>query len=232
METITSDTLIDRLFTLLDDWRNLPAYQLERRADIFFAIYLDKIISKRFNDTIDLIIPEFPVRVGDIDKNLPGLNQSYKIDYVAVCKNSDKVYFIELKTDTSSRRDKQDSYLREAKEINISKLMEGIIKIYGATIQKRKYNNLIKRLCGIGWLSQQDDVCTNTSKDYEIEVVYIQPGNKHGDKDVITFEDVAGYLADQPDKLTQRFIKSLHEWTQNPNDEVLPLKLTPKGTEL
>jgi len=36
--------IIDNLFNLLDDWRTLPAYQLERRADIFFALYLDKIL--------------------------------------------------------------------------------------------------------------------------------------------------------------------------------------------
>jgi hypothetical protein len=36
--------MISKLFHLLDNWRNLPSYQLERRADIFFALYLDKII--------------------------------------------------------------------------------------------------------------------------------------------------------------------------------------------
>lgn len=26
------------LFALLDQWRHFPAYQLERRADVFFAV--------------------------------------------------------------------------------------------------------------------------------------------------------------------------------------------------
>ncbi|MBV2194981.1 MAG: hypothetical protein KUL78_00555, partial [Flavobacterium sp.] len=60
---------IDKLFELLDDWRFLPAYQLERRADIFFALHLEKIIEKKFNVKIDTIIPEFPVRVGEIYNN-------------------------------------------------------------------------------------------------------------------------------------------------------------------
>jgi len=38
---------INKLFDLMDDWRNLPAYQLERRADIFFAIHLEEIIEKK-----------------------------------------------------------------------------------------------------------------------------------------------------------------------------------------
>jgi len=31
---------IDTLFDRMDAWRHLPNYQLERRADIFFAMYL------------------------------------------------------------------------------------------------------------------------------------------------------------------------------------------------
>ena len=106
-ETIT----INKLFDLLDDWRNLPAYQLERRADIFFAIHLDKIIEKILGTKIDLIIPEFPVRVGEISKKHPELNKSFKIDYLTYSKNENKVYLIELKTDQRSRREKQDWYL-------------------------------------------------------------------------------------------------------------------------
>jgi hypothetical protein len=39
--------ITDRLFDLLDDWRRLPAYQLERRADIFFALHMEEIIRAR-----------------------------------------------------------------------------------------------------------------------------------------------------------------------------------------
>ena len=60
------EQLITKLFDTLDDWRNLPAYQLERRADIFFAIYLEEIIQAKFNINIEFIIPEFPVRIGNI----------------------------------------------------------------------------------------------------------------------------------------------------------------------
>lgn len=225
LDAITSEVLINRLFTLLDNWRNLPAYQLERRADIFFAIYLDKIVKARFGDEIDLIIPEFPVRVGDISEKLPDLNKSFKIDYVAVCETVRKVYFIELKTDQGSRRDKQDWYLKEAKRINIKMLMDGLIKIHGATIQKRKYDNLIQLLSKIGWLSINGGVCINNSKEYEIEIIYIQPANKNNDKEVVSFEDVINCLSTQKDFLTQRFIQSLKEWTLNPNDEVIPIKL-------
>ena len=216
--SLNSKVLIDRLFSLLDDWRNLPAYQLERRADIFFAIYLDKIIKSKFGDSIDFIVPEFPIRVGDISEERPNLNMSFKIDYVAVCEEAKKVYFIELKTDQGSRRDKQDLYLDKARQINVTKLMDGIIKIYGATIQKRKYDNLISLFTKIGWLCMDKGVCKNTSKDYEIVVVYIQPNNYDNASNSISFTEVAAFLADQHDDLTKRFVQSLASWTASPNN--------------
>lgn len=53
--------MINKLFDTLDDWRTLPAYQLERRADIFVAINLEKIIEHKFSIKIDFKTPEFPV---------------------------------------------------------------------------------------------------------------------------------------------------------------------------
>jgi hypothetical protein len=36
---------LNQMFEMLDRWRHLPAYQLERRADILFAIYLPGFLS-------------------------------------------------------------------------------------------------------------------------------------------------------------------------------------------
>ena len=38
---------LEELFARLDDWRHLPAYQLERRADIFFSLYLPDVLARR-----------------------------------------------------------------------------------------------------------------------------------------------------------------------------------------
>jgi hypothetical protein len=35
---------ITDLFDRLDAWRHFPNYQLERRADIFFALYLPEVL--------------------------------------------------------------------------------------------------------------------------------------------------------------------------------------------
>lgn len=55
---------IVELFEKLDEWRFLPSYQLERRSDIFFALYLDVIFKELENEIIIEIIPEFPIRKG------------------------------------------------------------------------------------------------------------------------------------------------------------------------
>jgi hypothetical protein len=39
---------IQQLFENLDSWRHLPAYQLERRADVFFSVYLHPMLAERF----------------------------------------------------------------------------------------------------------------------------------------------------------------------------------------
>jgi hypothetical protein len=75
---------IEQLFDLLDHWRHLPAYQLERRADILFALYLPEFLSERLGIPIRAeMIPEFPVRLGTIYPETVDNNSSCKIDYLA-----------------------------------------------------------------------------------------------------------------------------------------------------
>jgi hypothetical protein len=213
------DSKITELFDLLDKWRYFPAYQLERRADIFFAVFMKQIIHSKYNIAIDAIIPEFPVRVGAVH-NID-INKSYKIDYLCVNQQARKVYLTELKTDVHSRRPKQDDYLTRAKEINISGLMDGLIKIYNATYQKSKYLNLLQEIEKLGWINMTGDVITNLHMKYDVEILYIQP-EKHLDdtNEVITFDNVISVLRTNSDLLSHRFIQSLERWKVNPNEIV------------
>ena len=102
--------MMNKLFEKLDDWRNFPSYQLERRADIFFAIHLEKIIEYKLETKIDYIIPEFPIKKDSLPehskfnkKPLKRPNQSFHVDYLAYSKESEEVYLIELKTEENSR---------------------------------------------------------------------------------------------------------------------------------
>jgi hypothetical protein len=155
----------------------------------------------------DSIIPEFPVKA-----NIPGRpNLSNKIDYLAVCPETNRVFLIELKTDNSSIRKEQDEYLELAAQNNVIKLIDGVLEIQNAS-NSPKYNHLMAKLDVIGWVDKTNN--TNTSRDYEIQVVYIKPTKTLEDekKQVITFEDIISALSDRNDALTTRFIKSLESW--------------------
>ncbi len=207
---------ITELFDLLDKWRYFPAYQLERRADIFFALYLKQIFSSKYGITIDYIIPEFPLRIGEIiDKEI---NESFKIDYLCVSQVQQKVYLVELKTDTLSRRSKQDWYLGKAREINTAGMVNGLIKIFKATNQKNKYMNLLHEVEQIGWITIDNQQIINACEPYDIQIVYIQP-EKHPDdtEEVITFDDIISVLKTNTDDVSGRFIQSLARWKTNPS---------------
>jgi hypothetical protein len=217
---MNTKNLIDSVFALLDKWRYLPSYQLERRADIFFALFLPEIIKRAFGVEIKCIIPEFPVRIGNIRPEL-GMeysNRSYKIDYVAVAENDNSVYFIELKTDDASRSEKQDKYLRKAKKKNIKDLVDGVLKISQAS-SSRKYGNLLTLLHTLGWVDS--DLQTSTSRDYHIEIVYIQPTVQpdatQSNVTIITFDMIADFLSNEEDAFTKRFVESLKKWKISPN---------------
>ena len=213
------DSKITELFDLLDKWRYFPAYQLERRADIFFAVFLKQIIHSKYNIAVDTIIPEFPVRVGAVHN--VDINKSYKIDYLCVNQQTHKVFLTELKTDVHSSRPRQDDYLTRAKKINISGLVDGLRKMYNATYQKSKYLNLLHEIEKLGWINIKGDVVTNLQPEYDVEILYIQP-EKHPDdtNEVITFDNLISVLRANSDSLSHRFIQSLELWMVNPNEVV------------
>ena len=104
---------IKDVFTLLNKWAKFPTYQLERRADIYFAIYLDLILNE-IDPLIDYndIIPEFPY--GNPDK-------PSRIDYVIFRPKA--VYLVELKTSSGSKGKKQFESMKNVKEEGLKTLL-------------------------------------------------------------------------------------------------------------
>jgi hypothetical protein len=201
--------LIDQIFDKLDEWRHLPAYQLERRADIFFALYLQdvlKICCKASSSIV--VIPEFPVRIGTITKDSKS-NQSFKIDYVAVDKVMSKIYLIELKTDNKSIRREQIEYLESARDQGISILMQGIRQISDASKEDGKYGHL-HSLLHEAELSTSENV--PLMKTYSMEILFILPTNEELRSDVIDFKSYAKVVRENGDVLSQRFAQSLDLW--------------------
>ncbi len=192
---------------------------------------MKEILSIRGITNISAIIPEFPVRVGEVYPET-GTNRSFKIDYLVITPES--VWLVELKTDVGSRREKQDEYLARSKALGLDGLLTGLLKIYKATKAKEKYRCLLEELCDAGVLVRDGDGCYGKGGlDRGCEVLYLQP--KHSDelinddestpmsvrapsrtgntaKDtIITFQDIidSGVLTGE---IGERFAESLREW--------------------
>ena len=177
----------------------------------------------------EIFVPEFPIRIGTINPSI-SVDKSHKIDYVAVSKNGDLAYLIELKTEGASRRDSQDTYLIAAKEVGMEALLKGVLQIFHATQAKRKYFHLLKQLEKMGLLlipkeledimerkslqgaNQASEAIKIVSQVSRCEILYIQPNGK--DENVISFAEFADAIENNTDPFAQRFSSSLREWAE------------------
>ncbi len=204
------NNLINQLFANLDSWRHFPAYQLERRADAFFSIYLPDYLKSERGLHVQSIIPEFPIRVGTIHPKKE-LNKSFKVDYLVKLREPNGVLFIELKTDNKSRRDKQDRYLNAARNAEMPSLLRGLQEIYRATTSKNKYLHLLRALDSAELIRLSDRGGFEVIKKVNpISLLYLQP-NGSGEE-IITFTQFADFVGKRQDELSKRFSRSLRQW--------------------
>lgn len=215
--------IINKLFDTLDSWRHLPNYQLERRADIFFAMYLKGVLEWKYGVELKPeIVPEFPVRIGSIHGDDEYNNKSFKIDYVLFSQDGKAAYLVELKTDDRSRRDGQDNYLKLASKAGMSKLLGGIGDIYCATSSKDKYGHLLALLQAAGQIEVssdegrknlvRSDIRVTSEVEADVNIVYIQPnGSGEG---CINFTEFADFVETRPSPVSTRFASSLRQWAE------------------
>lgn len=220
--------MINLLFDRMDDWRHLPNYQLERRADLFFSLYLPEVLESKLGFKINpIVVPEFPVRIGSIYPDIP-INKSFKIDYLALSEDLTQAVFVELKTEGMSRRQEQDKYLTAAQETGMEVLLDGLLQIFRATTAKRKYFHLLDTLASAGLLTIPEEMYTLMGKDAlqgstaasktiqitcrakDHHIVYIQP-NGSGEE-IISFADFKTVVERHDDSISLRFARSLSEW--------------------
>ena len=125
---------IERVFGLLDRWRHLPNYQLERRADVFFALFLPEVLTKHLSEVNcpakiePVLIPEFPIREEETTKKGSN-NRSKKADYLAISEDGGRAFLIELKTDVASIDRDQIYFLKCASRRGMAKIICGLKSI-------------------------------------------------------------------------------------------------------
>ena len=146
----------------LDQWRHLPAYQFERRVDVFFGLFLPEVIERRFKAPSGKLIPEFPLHKGKtrISEDC-GDNQSVNVDFAVFCSKPEgkRIFLVELKTDMHSINEAQLRNMVKAKEAKSKNVFCGVIKAARASAAPRKYAQLIWRLSEIGCIAVGPKFC-------------------------------------------------------------------------
>lgn len=217
---------IETVFANLDRWRHLPNYQLERRADIFFSVYLKGLMEEVTGVALDdAIIPELPLKQD-------ASASSDKVDYVLFSKERTKVFFIELKTDAGSHTEKQRFYLERARDLGFRKIVEGLCSIVRKTEKHQKYHHLMSTLAGLGYVTMPDDIreylyprvvpglsarlrqIQPSAVDSTVEVWFIQPGPCGDDRcpNVVDFSRFAEFVERHDDPLSRVFGAHLRKW--------------------
>ena len=233
---------IHSVFDRLDDWRNFPAYALERRADIFFSFFLVAILDSEFCIGAEsVVLPEFPLKK---DEN----NQSRKVDFFVVATDRQRSFLVELKTDRKSLSDPQLEYLNAARSKRLSTLIEDVksIAIKSKGSYRLKYLHLLNRLADLNLvhLGKQvrldsfdppnyickyiDDTVLIEPIDMSPEAVCIVPeipsiAEKYPTFKWISFDEVAEGI--KKEGLTgKRFAESLKSWAHDDAGFIKPIK--------
>lgn len=186
-----SEISLERVLALLDRWRHLPAYQLERPAATFFALFLPEVLKKEFCELEEEpeIVPEFPIKK-------PTNHQSHNVDFFAYARGCRHSFLVELKTDMASVDEAQKERLKCAARSGLEKLVCDVKDLAINSPYKQKYVHLLWHLQELGLLSGVESVfqkafpcvkcgivkkiqnirITGTTKDWpQTRLVYIQP---------------------------------------------------------
>ncbi len=203
-------------FNMMIDWKKLPAYKAETRIDSIIGFFLKSILEEYLKTNIDGIIPELPLRLGTINQKLENskyADRSYKVDFFAIGSNNQN-YLIEFKTDTGSRRQKQDEYLLISKNIGTEKIINGILRIASVSTYKNKYYHLKKSLQRVGILNEAFEY---SGKNKNLEIVYVQPSNYQDEKLVIDFNWIANWLEKRTNNnsFEKEFARALRLWAND-----------------
>lgn len=149
---------IARLIGLMQDFRQFPKYQLERRLDIFIALFLPEFLSATFGGApVELVAPEFPLKKD-------GSKASVNADYL-LYRGGDKPAWIilELKTCEGSLGASQcEKYLAAARK-GMRGLLEEIREIKNGSGEASKYEYLL------GKFSSPERL------EHPVEIVYLSP---------------------------------------------------------
>jgi hypothetical protein len=193
---------------------------LERRADIFFAVYLKRILEAELDIDVVNIIPEFPLKK-------ESSNQSVKADY-ACFTSTKKVVLVELKTDNDSLTQEQLDDYRRALAAGWEKVIDGVNAIQEISTERKKYKALGSSLketssVSVSRAGKTKQWAARGGWSFYGKIAVIKPSMEKRDKKkfnadgkvvFIPFRKVAKYLEADRSELASRFVESLDDWSR------------------
>ena len=229
-------------FQRLDEWRHFPAFPLEPRSEVLFALFLPTVLEKSKCVGVKVkpqVIPQFPLKQESEDKE-KDYNLSDKVDFFALSDDGNSAFLIELKTDMRSRRPDQDDYLTNAIDKCMCRIMgdfKEMSKSRNDKHSRQKYFHMAHALSEIGVLGLPSDLedtmyAAHSQGVHEliegicirkpcpkIDVVYIQPRPCKKDKvdgfKYIYFKEFANCI-EYEGELGKLFADSLRKWIKEP----------------
>lgn len=215
---------ISDYFATLRDWKHLPAYKAETRVDSIVGFALPQILSHALDFTVAVVIPELPLRIGSVqpeNASAKFANKSFKVDFFVVTECG-KNLLIEFKTDSNSRKQSQDIYLKKTAAKGLTVVISGIIELLGATSYKKKYLHLIDKLADAGVIKEINGEFQPSIKNDDLEIVYIQPHKKENEVNsekisFIDFHTVANAIeqAFKNDEFMREAANSFRSWSED-----------------
>ena len=200
---------IEMMLKNLDDWRNLPKYQMERRVDLFFGLFIRQIVAAHTGMQIQsVIIPEFPFKHNETTRH------TINFDYVLFSENGKVMYVLELKTDANSVDDDQLNNLHNASEKSLLEIIQGIEIVKSKTKDKNKYAYLLHKLKS-AFIDSPEIVLmylTPTLSDSNRKKVLTVVEERH----IITFARTAELLEKTGGAVECRFAEFLRKWENAP----------------
>jgi hypothetical protein len=236
---LRNTTFLEEIFKILDEWRNYPGYQIERRVDMILGKYLPLILEKTCGlNGVKISAPEFPVKIDKKENEKKTKTQNH-VDFL--CHDSScNLYFVEIKTDNESIDKDQIELMNtiQGKDFNIIiDDIKGSLK--NTHLPRIKYYHLFRALKRAKLLSMPDKLSeileSNDHKGYrkyieeiksdivkKANVIYILPYyNEKTKKDypglsnfkVITFEDICKIQmqGDENLKIVKKYLKKWRE---------------------
>ena len=241
---MTAHPTLNDFFQRLDEWRHFPAFPLEARSEVFFALFLPTVLEAHFKkDGVKIkpqMIPQFPLRQNRLDpRTKKRTNHSNNVDFLALSEGCESAFLIELKTDMGSIDKKQICYLQRAKRRGMRKVLEDLKSVVQASKEKRKYYHLLSALSELGLMSLPGNLKSNIYPEKSgslkssidkisvlgsprLEVVFVQPRPCKKKKvegfKYIYFDEFADCVNNQG-KLGRQFACYLRKWIKDPAEQ-------------